>query len=66
MDTVVIWCGRLVPQPTLNESLITTVSIEWDTEDTVWERVEVQFFHTMSSVSHSMDTVVINVSLRVG
>jgi hypothetical protein len=31
------WCGRLVPQPTLNESLITTVSIEWDTEDTVWE-----------------------------
>jgi hypothetical protein len=31
------WCGRFVPQPTLNESLITTVSIEWDTEDMVWE-----------------------------
>jgi hypothetical protein len=31
------WCGRLVPQPTLNESLISTVSIEWDTEDMVWE-----------------------------
>jgi hypothetical protein len=31
-----------------------------------WEWVEVQVSHTMSSVSHSMDTVVINDSLRVG
>jgi hypothetical protein len=92
-------CGRFVPQPTLNESLITTVSIEWDTEDMVWEIctsthsqwiidhnrfllypiqwillwsmihwewVGVQVSHTMSSVSHSIDTVVINDSLRVG